>query len=108
MAHQLSMIIGNALHYQQGMNRSTALKTAWAMIRQGEFHTKVAGTTYGLQQTALLRLKRYSQQAITVTLVPEPNNQADPLAVAVVVTVTGKGSFKLATCPGKQRPYGPH
>ena len=62
MANEVSMIIGNALHYRQGLDRSRAMRTAWAMLKQGTFYNKLAGVTFGLRQTAFLRLKRYRRR----------------------------------------------
>jgi len=45
MANQVSMIIGNALYYRQGLDRFRAMRTAWAMLKQGTFYTRLAGVT---------------------------------------------------------------
>ncbi|MDF9408276.1 MAG: hypothetical protein A4E52_00442 [Pelotomaculum sp. PtaB.Bin013] len=39
--NMISMIIANALHYRQGLDRSRAMKTAWAMLKQGRFTARL-------------------------------------------------------------------
>jgi|HigsolmetaGSP11D_1036233.scaffolds.fasta_scaffold00512_28 hypothetical protein len=91
------MKLANALHYQKGLSRSKALKTAWRMAKQAEFYSKVVGVSFGLRQTALLRLQRYSPEEIRISLVRE-NHPQDPNAIATVVTVKGKG-FRIGYLP---------
>ena len=89
------MTIANRLYYIQGISRSQVLKTAWQIIRQGKFYTKVRGITFGKRQQALARLRNYSPEEITIHLVRDLGNEADPNAVAIVVEVIGKGSYQL-------------
>lgn len=92
------MTLANMLHYRQGLTRSQALRTAWRMVRQAEFHSKLAGVTFSTRQTALLRLKKYAADMVTVVLVQE-NNPVDANAVAVKVSVVGSRPFKVGYLP---------
>ena len=44
---------------------------------------------------ALARLRNYNPEEITIHLVRDLGNEADPNAVAIVVEVIGKGSYQL-------------
>lgn len=87
------MTLGNSL-VKQGMNRSQALKTAWKMVKQGQFYTKAAGVSYGNRQEALERLTKYTADSIKINLVRE-DNEFDPQAVAIMVSVNDGKQYKL-------------
>ena len=56
------MTIANRLYYTQGMSRAQALKTAWQMVKQGKFYTKVRGVLAGnicLKRASSWLCKRY-------------------------------------------------
>ena len=89
------MTIANRLHYKSRHSRAQALKTAWQMVKQGKFYTKVRGVTFGKRQQALARLRNYGPDEIIIHLVRDLGNEADPNAVAIVVEVIGKGSYQL-------------
>lgn len=80
------------------MSRSQALKKAWKIIRRREIESRAAGVTFGLRQTALMRLKRYNTADVEVNLVRE-NNVNDPYAVAVMVSVKGSRAFHIGYLP---------
>ena len=92
------MTLANSLHYRQGMSRRQALKTAWAIVKQGQVNSRVAGVTFGSRQTALERLARYSSQAVIISLVRE-QNEHDSNAVAILVSVNGSTAYKLGYLP---------
>lgn len=101
MLKSIAMTLSNHL-VKQGMSRPQALKTAWHMAKQGEFNSKAVGVTFGLRQTALMRLKRwYSLEQISVKLVYESNNQHDKDAVAVKVSVNSGRVFTIGYLPRK-------
>ncbi|GAE36454.1 HIRAN domain-containing protein [Halalkalibacter akibai] len=75
-------------------NRSKAVKVAWRMIKQ-VFYTKVTGVSFGKRQTALNHLQNYDPRRINITLQHEPTNPYDQNAIAVIVTVIGKGSYQI-------------
>lgn len=94
------MSIANMLHYRRGLTRPQALKTAWRMAKQGEFYSKAVGVSFGLRQTALMRLKRwYRLEQISVRLVHEADNRYDRDAVAVQVSVNGGRAFTVGYLP---------
>lgn len=63
-----------------------ALKRAWGMIRQGEFTTKIVGSTFTPQgQWVMSHLK--GQAGVPLILKLEYSNVADPDAVAVYVNL---------------------
>lgn len=92
------MKLANALYYRKGLSRSQALKTAWKMVKQAEFSTKVVGVSFGLRQTALLRLQKYNLERVAINMIRE-NLLEDSNAISIVVTVEGKGSFRIGYLP---------
>jgi hypothetical protein len=88
-----------------GMNRRTAFGLAWIWAKQGGLEVKVSGVSFGNRQEALRRLARYNPSEVKALLVPEPENPADPRAVAVMVGVQGgKGLFKLSYVASRLAP----
>lgn len=88
------MTLANVLHYQKGLNRSQALKTAWKMVKQAEFNSKAVGVSFGQRQKALARLKQYRPESVSITLEREAN-AFDRNAVAVKVAVNGSKAFAV-------------
>ncbi|SEP46864.1 HIRAN domain-containing protein [Propionispora vibrioides] len=97
MLKSIAMTLSNSL-VKHGLPRPQALKRAWAMAKQGQFNAKAVGVTFGLRQTALMRLKKYSKEVITILLVHEPN-QYDKNAVAVKVSVNRGRAFTIGYLP---------
>ena len=83
----------------QGMSRSEAFLQAWATVKAETVETKVAGVTAGRRQEALERLTRYEADRISVNLEREATNEHDSNAVAVIVSVEGKGSYTMGYLP---------
>ena len=83
----------------QGMSRSEAFLQAWATVKAETVETKVAGVTAGRRQEALERLTRYEADRISVNLEREAANKHDSNAVAVIVSVEGKGSYTMGYLP---------
>ena len=84
----------------QSVSRKEAFKTAWQIVKAGGLELAVKGVSFGNRQEALKRLARYNPAQIKAVLVPEPENQIDPSAIAVMVGVqNGKGLFKLGYVP---------
>jgi hypothetical protein len=89
------MTLGNRLAPRMG-DRKAAFVEAWAIVRKGEVELAVRGVSFGTRQEALRRLARYNPAQVRAVLVPEPENPADPQAVAVMVGVQGgKGLYRL-------------
>ena len=88
--------IANQLH-KQGHNKSNAFIIAWNTVKHNAIYTKVSGLTFANRQEALKRLLMYPREAVTVTvaLIREYWNIHDKNAVAIQVTVKGKGSYIL-------------
>lgn len=95
MNKQAIMTLANALYYKKHYDRSTALKRAWAMVKQSVFHSKAVGVSFGLRQKVLAKLKSYSPAQVQVILKRETDNKHDKNAVAVLVSVAGGKSFKI-------------
>jgi len=93
-------LIANRLH-TQGKPRSKAFFEAWAMVKTGELLTKVAGVTFGKRQKALNHLSNYKPEDINIQLIRDFGNTQDNKAVAVLVTVAGKGSYNIGYLPRK-------
>lgn len=91
-------VIANRLS-KQGMNRSEAFSKAWGIVKAETVETKVAGVTAGRRQEALERLSRYEANRINISLAREAANEYDNNAVAVIVTVTDKGSYTVGYLP---------
>jgi len=80
---------------RQGTGRPEAFRRAWELAKAGTIETKVAGVTYGNRQKALERLTQYNADEISVTLERDRANEFDGNAIAVIVTVRGKGSYTI-------------
>jgi hypothetical protein len=85
-------IIANSLS-KDGMSRSKAFRKAWELVKVETVITKVAGVTFENRQAALERLTHYDADRIRITLERDAHNEHDSNAVAVIVSVTGKGSL---------------
>ena len=91
-------IIANHIS-KQGMSRSAAFARSWAVVKAQEIELKAAGVTFGRRQEALERLTHYEQERISLEMKREPENANDPNAIAVTVTVAGKGSYQIGYIP---------
>ncbi|WP_067936456.1 hypothetical protein [Alicyclobacillus kakegawensis] len=91
------MLLAHSLRKAKGWNMSVALRWAWKMVRS-EVVTHVAGVTFGRRQEAIDRLMRYNARRVVFTLRRTPN-QFDENAVAVDVTVIGKGTVQMGFPP---------
>ena len=96
------MSLGNRLAVR-GQDRSAAFVQAWAIVKAGGLELAVKGTSFGSRQEALRRLAGYEPSQVRAWLVPEPENRADPAAVAVMVGVqNGRGLYRLGYLPKGQ------
>ena len=96
------MILGNRLAIK-GQNRSAAFIQAWAIVKAGGLELVVKGTSFANRQEALRRLAGYNPADVRAFIVPEPNNPADPAAIAVMVGVqNGRGFYRLGYLPKGQ------
>ena len=91
-------IIANKLT-KQGLTRSAAFRKAWQTVKAETIETKVAGVSYGNRQTALEHLKKYNSELISVNLERDRANEHDNNAIAVIATVSGKGSYTIGYLP---------
>lgn len=83
----------------QGYTRSAAMRRAWELVKRGVLNSRVRGVTFGRSQEALSHLMRYAFSDISITLERDARNKTDSNAVAVIVTVKGKGSYQLGYLP---------
>jgi hypothetical protein len=98
------MTLGNKLAPRMG-DRKAAFVEAWAIVKAGGLELAVRGVSFGTRQEALRRLAAYSPEQVRAVLVPEPENPADPAAVAVIVGVQGgKGLYRLGYVPRTAAP----
>jgi hypothetical protein len=94
------MTLGNKLAPRMDGDRRAAFVQAWAIVKAGGLEVAVRGVSFGTRQEALRRLARYNPADVRAVLVPEPENRADPAAVAVMVGVQGgKGLYRLGYVP---------
>jgi hypothetical protein len=82
-----------------GITRSEAFRRAWVIVKAATVTAKITGVTVGRRQEALERLTQYDADRINITLEREAGNEYDANAVAVVVTVTDKGSYHIGYLP---------
>jgi hypothetical protein len=95
-----AMGLGNRLAPRMGGDRKAAFIQAWAIVKAGGLELAVKGVSFGNRQEALKRLSTYSPGQIRTVFVPDPNNPADPAAVAVMVGVqNGRGLYRLGYVP---------
>jgi len=93
------MSLGNKLAANSA-DRSSAFVRAWAIVKAGGLELNIKGVTFGKRQEALKRLAPYDPSQVRAVLVPEPENKADPAALAVRVGVQGgRGLFTLGYVP---------
>jgi hypothetical protein len=91
--------LGNKLTPRMG-DRRAAFIEAWIIVKAGAVTIPVRGVTVGTRQEAIRRLAAYNPADVRAVLVPEPENPADPAAVAVMVGVqNGKGLYRLGYIP---------
>ena len=96
------MTLGNKLA-TGGQDRSAAFVRAWAIVKAGGLELAVRGTSFGNRQEALRRLAAYNPSQVRAWLAPEPENKADPSAVAVMVMIQGgRGCYRLGYLPKGQ------
>jgi hypothetical protein len=94
------MTLGNRLAPRMGGDRRAAFVKAWAVVKAGDLELAVRGVSFGSRQEALRRLAAYDPAQVKAVLAPEPENPADPAAVAVLVGVQGgKGLYRLGYVP---------
>ena len=92
------MAMGNRL--ARIMSRKETFIKAWSICKAGKLEISVNGVTFGNRQEALKRLARYEPNQIKTILVPEPENQFDKNAIAVMVGVqNGRGLYRLGYVP---------
>jgi hypothetical protein len=78
---------------------------AWAIVKAGGLELAVKGVSFGNRQEALRRLAAYNPADVRAVLVPEPENPADPAAMAVMVGVQGgTGLCRLGYVPRNLAP----
>jgi hypothetical protein len=99
------MTLGNKLAPRMGGDRHDAFVQAWAIVKAGGLEVAVRGVSFGTRQEALKRLAGYAPEQVRTVLVPEPENPADPAAVAVMVGVQGgRGLYRLGYLPRNLAP----
>jgi len=92
------MTLGNRLSSR--MNRRDAFIQAWIIVKSGAVTFPVKGVMQGSRQEALRRLANYAPDQVRTFLMPEPENQFDKNAIAVMVMVQGgRGVYKLGYIP---------
>ena len=96
--HSKAMTIANRL-VGQGYSRPAAMIKAWMIVKLARVETKVVGVTFGRRQEAIERLTHYAPQRVTISLKRDSQNPHDVNAIAVVATVSGKGSYIMGYVP---------
>jgi len=94
-----AMTLGNRLTAET-RDRSAAFVRAWAIVKAGAVEMTVRGVSFGTRQEALRRLAQYNPANVRAFIMPEPENTADPAALAVMVMVQGgRGVYRLGYVP---------
>ena len=88
------MTLAHNLRAAHSWSMSTALHWAWR-IERSDIAARVAGVRYGQRQTALEHLSRYDERDTFLPLRRESQNPHDRNAVAIIVTVAGRGSVRV-------------
>jgi|GEM_PF-3797183 len=88
------MLLAHSLRAAHSWSMSVALRWAWR-IEKSDIAATVAGVRYGKRQTALEHLSRYSARDTFLSLQRESQNRYDRNAVAIVVSVAGRGSARV-------------
>lgn len=96
--HSKAMTIANRL-VGQGYNRPAAMIKAWMIVKLERIETKVVGVSFGRRQEAIEHLTHYAPQRVTISLQRYRNNPRDTNAIAVIATVSGKGSYIMGYVP---------
>ena len=92
--------LGNRLAPRMDGDKSAAFIRAWAIVKAGGLELAVKDTSFENRQEALKRLAAYAPDQVRAFIVPEPENKADPAAMAVRVGVQGgRGLFTLGYVP---------
>jgi len=87
----------------KGQDRGAAFVRAWAIVKAGGLTLPVKGVSLGNRQEALRRLAGYDPAQVRAFIVPEPENPADPAAIAVMVGIqNGRGLYRLGYVPENQ------
>ena len=90
--------IGNRL--AKTMERKSAFIQAWGIVKAGGLEISVKGVLLGTRQTALQRSAAYEPSQVRAWFAPEPENPADPAAVAVMVMIQGgRACYRLGYVP---------
>jgi hypothetical protein len=85
------------------VSRGAAFREAWRIVKAGGLTMQVKGVSFGNRQEALHRLAGYAPDAVRAFIVPEPENPADPAALAVMVGVQeGRGLYRLGYVPRQE------
>ena len=77
---------------------AAAMRNAWQVVKGRRLVANIAGVTLYNRQSALRRLESYAPEVINVRLEREADNQYDPNAIKVQVSVTG-GEYKMGYMP---------
>lgn len=92
------MTLAHCMRKGKKWSMSEALRWAWKMVKH-RITTKVAGVSFGKRQEAIKRLCNYAPRRVVFTLRREEENPYDENAIAVDVTVIGKGTFHMGYLP---------
>ena len=94
------MTIANRL-YKTLKDLSIAAKRAWQIVKGKKIITKVSGVTFGSRQEALKRIEKYMQSGseIKTTLELDKDNEYDPNAVKVNISINGSAAYHLGYLP---------
>jgi hypothetical protein len=95
---KVSMTLAHSMRIAKKWSMSDALRWAWKLVKN-QVTSKIAGVTIGNRQEAIKRLWNYEPRRVVFTLRREKENPFDANAIAVDVTVIGKGTLHMGYIP---------
>jgi hypothetical protein len=95
---KVAMTLAHSMRKGKKWSMSDALRWAWKLVKN-QVTAKIAGVTFGYRQEAIKRLWNYEPRRVVFTLRREKENPHDANAIAVDVTVIGKGTFHMGYIP---------
>ncbi|RXT02766.1 HIRAN domain-containing protein [Ammoniphilus sp. CFH 90114] len=95
---RIAMTLAHSIRKAKKWAMSESLRWAWKIVKN-QITAKVVGVTFGNRQQALNRLCNYEPRRVVFTTRRESDNPYDSNAIAINVTVIGKGTVHIGYLP---------
>lgn len=93
-----AMELAHSMRKAKKWSISVAFRWAWKMLKN-QVVANIVGVSFGNRQEAIKRLCKYAPRRVVFTLRREEENPYDANAIAVDVTVIGKGTLHMGYLP---------